>query len=1355
MNGNYNSLVTRVSTFFVALVITSISLWGQATTTSSVIGLVTDSTNAAIPGADVTLTDLGTKISQKASTNESGRYIFTNVNPGMYNLTVIKQGFSKSEVAAQEVEVGSTVTLNFKLELGTSSTTIEVKAVSGAELQTTNAAVGTTISGAALDSLPNFGRDVTTLSVIQPGTTLGGFTAGAYSDQNSFTLDGGNNSDDMGGNTTGYATNFTGLGGTQTNGNPSGVMPTPVESIEEIKVNSFNQTADFNASIGGQVVMVTKRGTNQFHGSGYGYYFDTVLGAANTWTNNHTPSTALGLPYTPLVSNHRTRYGFSIGGPVTTKKFLGGRTYFFFNLEDLRFPNAATYEHETPSLAFRAGVIQVPNAAGTYVPYNLNPFPVTVGVGTGLNPTPVTLAPAVCPAGACDPRGIGLNPIVNQIWSKFMPLPNDPIYSTGDQYNIEGYLSTIRAPLTSNNYVARIDHDFNDKWRWYTSYRDQKLVNLTTNQVDIGGAIGSDKFGAPVALSPRPQQPDYIVSGLTTNITPTVTNTFVFNYIRNFWQWSDYSSAQVPGLGLGGALEIGGETSNGLIPFNINTQSTRQRFWDGHDQIYKDDVTVIKGNHLIQIGGSYQRNFDYHTRSDNGGGINNAFVYQSTSSGINFTNSPYIPATVPSSQYTSYETYYSEALGFVSQPQVAYTRVGANLAIQPIGSSAFDKSIIPTYNEYVSDTWHVKPTFTVVYGLGYTIEMPPYEIGGKQIAVVDQSGEPIIAPNYFAEKKAQALQGQAYDPLEGFAGVRTIGTGLKYPYNPVYNEFSPRVAVAWNPNYDSGILGKVIGHGKTVVRGGYGRIYGRLNGVNLVLVPLLGVGLIQPVTCQGPSSSGQCLGSGGVTPATVFRIGTDGNTAPLPSPSPTLSQPFYPGVNGNASAGDVESLDPSYRPETTDNFTFTIQREISRSSTVEVGYIGRKIRHEAQQLNIDAVPTMFTLNNQQYAQAFANMYLTICGIGPTCANNPVTGVPAQPFIESALGGANSTYCAGFSSCTQAVISNNKSLITGDQVSDLWLAMSKASSWTPGRTTISSPLTAGGGGQLTGSGLVTALGFGNYNAMFVTYRMREFHGVSLTSNFTWSRALGTANVAQSSSDFTSLNPFDLHAGYGPQSYDIPLIVNVAAYYRPDVYKTQKGILGHVLGGWTFSPLFTAQSGAPIGVSLSEGSCTGCQAFGEVAYSSSSFTPYNENAVLGAKFTGGTSANYNVPGQSVNINGTSTAVGSNNSTGINIFSNPGTVYSEFRRCIVGYDTSCGGYGNMRNLPQWNVDAQALKDIGIWKEGRVGATLSFQITNVLNHMQPGSPSLSITGPTTFGRITSQANTPRNMEFGLRVHF
>jgi hypothetical protein len=119
-------------------------------------------------------------------------------------------------------------------------------------------------------------------------------------------------------------------------------------------------------------------------------------------------------------------------------------------------------------------------------------------------------------------------------------------------------------------------------------------------------------------------------------------------------------------------------------------------------------------------------------------------------------------------------------------------------------------------------------------------------------------------------------------------------------------------------------------------------------------------------------------------------------------------------------------------------------------------------------------------------------------------------------------------------------------------------------------------------------------------------------------------------------------------------------------------------------------------------------------------------------------------------------TPAAVGSNNVTGQGMFANPGTIYSEFRPCILGVETNCGGYtGQFRSEPVWNFDATVAKDFSILKENRLGGTLIFQITNVLNHMQPGGPSLSLTSPTSFGKITSQANTPRNMEFGLRIHF
>ncbi len=1093
-----------------------------------------------------------------------------------------------------------------------------------------------------------------------------------------------------------------------------------------------NQTSDFANSSGSQIQMVTKRGTNQFHGAAYLWYFDTVIGAANTWTNNHTPATIGGVstPYTPIISNHRTRYGFALGGPLSPKDFLGKKWYFYFNYEALRYPNVGTYSKNVPSALLRAGIIQEPDASGVYHAYNLNPNPVTVNG--------VTYPTAICPSGPCDPRGIGISPVISQIWNKEMPLPNNPL--GGDGYNTQGFLSTIRAPLTSNSYVGRIDHDLNDRWRWYGTYRDQKLTNLTTNQVDIGGIVGGS-LGVPTAVAPRPQQPSFWATGLTTTISPTMTNNFVFNYTRTFWQWgSQNAPPQLPGLG--GAVEIGGESSAALIPYNINTQSVRQRFWDGQDKLIRDDVTKIKGNHLIGFGGAYQRNFDFHLRTDNGNGINNALVYQVNSSGISIPSASYLPSNIASSSGSNWNTYYSEILGMVDQPQVAYTRVGSNLSLQPIGSSAYDKDVIPYYSVYTYDTWHVKPSLTLNYGIGWNLEMPPYELSGKQVMITDSNGAAFSGASFIAAREQAALAGTPgnFTPNLGFALVGNVaGGGRKYPYDPYYKEFSPRFSAAWNPHFTDGVLGKVLGNGKTVIRGGYARIFGRLNGVNLVLSPLLGVGLLQPVTCQGPTKTLTCAGTNNVDPTNAFRIGPDGLTAPLPAVSSTLAQPFYPGVGSNATAGDASALDPAYRPDRTDQFTLTVQRELNSHLQMEVGYIGKILKNETTEIDLDSVPYMTTLNNQSFAQAYANTYWAIwSGAAPA----------TQPFFEAALGGPNSGYCSGFTSCTAAVASKQKSMFQNTQVSDLWSALNKAQGWTLGRTMISQALAGGAaGGQGTSISMSGSLGWGNYNALFVTLRSHEFHGLTAISNFTWGRALGTGTVSQSSSAYTMENAYDLHAGYGPNSFDIKFIYNFAMYYQPPVFRGQRGVLGHVLGGWTFSPLFTAQSGGGLSPSYSEINCTACQAFGEVGNSSASDSSATEDAVGMTKYTGTTSVKYGVfPTDGVGNKAPN--------YGLNMFSSPSTVLAEFRPCVLGYDTSCGGYYNLRGLPTWNVDMSISKDIGLHKES-MGATLYVAITNVMNHFQPSNPAMSLSSPTAFGQITSQANTPRNMEFGIRVHF
>jgi hypothetical protein len=1307
----------------VLLAFGSVPAWSQSGAAGTVSGQVTDASGAAIAAAEVKLIDKSINSIKTSITNEAGRYDFFTVPPATYDLLVTRTGFSEAKFVNQKVEVGIVLTLDMKLQVGSATTVVEVSAAAGAELQTTNATVGSTVSGLQLDSLPTLGRDANAFILLQPGVAPGGNVAGTISDQNSFQLDGGNNSSDMDGNSAVYTLSSGTISGSS-GGTPSGVMPTPIETIEEFKVSTANQTADFNGAAGGQIQMVTKRGTNQFHGAAYDYLLSSYF-SANTWKNDHTP--ANGFAYTPLPKTHQNRYGVSGGGPMLPT-FLGGKTYIFFNYEARRFPQETTNERTVPSLLLRAGVIQLPNASNVQTPYNINPYPVTVGG--------VTYQPAVCPGGSCDPRGIGINPLIGKLWAT-MPLPNDPQF--GDQLNTQGYNANVAIPQTSNNYTVRLDHDFGQKWHLMTSYRYFTLVQNTTSQTDIGGLLGGSA-GTEVAVAPRDQKPSYFVTGLTTTITPTLTNDFHYNYLRNFWQWGT-DGAPPQFAGLGGALEVGGESAgvNALNPYNVNAQSVRQRFWDGQDHVFSDNLSWVKGNHLLQFGGGYQHNYNFHQRDDNGAGIFNNTVYQigGATSGINFNanSNAYLPASLASSSVANFENFYTEVLGIVSQPQTLYTRAGSNLSLQPLGTNLSDKSVIPYYSTYFSDTWHMRKDLTLTYGLGYQLEMPPFELDGKQVLLVDSAGNPVSAGPYLSQRDKLARQGQVYNPQLEFATIGNVAGSPKYPYKPFYAGISPRAAVAWNPNFSDGLLGKVFGGNKTVIRGGYSRIYGRINGVDQVLVPLLGTGISQPVTCFGASSSGQCLGPQGVSAVTAFRIGTDGLTAPLPGVTQTLQQPYQPGINGNAAAGDGTVLDQNFKPNRSDVFDFTIQRQLSNKLSIEVGYIGRIIKNEYQLINLDAVPINLTLGGQSFASAFGTLYQQVAG---------GQSVSAQPFLENALGGASSPYCTGFASCTAAVASKQKSQITGTQVYNLWTALSNSTSWTQGRTLPDS------NPAQTGSIYEdTSLGYGNYNAAFVSFTMRDFHGLTARSNLTWSRAMGTYGATQSSSSVTVLNPYQISEMYGPQPFDIKFVYNLSLVYQPRWFLHGNGLMHTFLGGWNISPLFTAQSGAPLEVNV--GSPSDCQSFGESNCSSDSTY---ENAVLTSKYTQGNSLHSNVTSAtSVSSNGNPAKGGS----GLNIFSDPNAALADFRRLILGVDTNSGGAGVLRNFPTWNLDLAVSKDFKIpFREG-MGLTFNAEFANALNHFQAGTPSMNLDSTASWGVVTAAAatNTPRQIEFGLRLHW
>jgi hypothetical protein len=679
------------------------------------------------------------------------------------------------------------------------------------------------------------------------------------------------------------------------------------------------------------------------------------------------------------------------------------------------------------------------------------------------------------------------------------------------------------------------------------------------------------------------------------------------------------------------------------------------------------------------------------------------------------TPTTFIPSTVPANQYGTWNSWFAQVLGMVSESHVFYPRKGG--VIQPFGASIKSRSVVPNYNVYFSDTWKMRPSFTLIYGLGYQIQMPPYELDGNQPMVVDRDGNNFSSADYLAQREKAALAGSAYQPVIGFSTIRNVGKGRKYPYDPVYSVFSPRLAAAWNPSFKDGLLAKVFGNSTTVVRGGYARIFGRVNGINIVQVPLQGTGIGQAVACIGASRDGQCRGTSGVDASNAFRIGTDGMAAPLPGVDRVLAQPYFPGIGGNAPLGETWILDNKLVPPRTDQFTFSIQRQVSGRSRVEVGYIGMISRNEMWRAELNAVPYMTTLGGQSFASAFSNVFQALYS-GQTPS--------AQAFFETAMGGARSAYCSAFANCTAAVASRLRADILNTNVRRVWSGLDSAQGWILGRTLTSSAPTQTSRVPSNVSGASS-----NYNAVYLSFTVSDWKGLTATSNLTFSRALGDGGTSQNG--ITSMDTFRRNTDYRPLGHDIPWVYNMYALYEVPAFRGRKDVAGRVLSGWSIAPLLRAQSGNPLCVG------TGGETFGS----------WSGGCAVGlSKYTGGNTANLGVVASGTAGRDGNAARGG---SGINMFANPQAVYDNFRPMVLGLDGRYGGF--LRGFPRWNVD-MAVKKTFLVREG-IGATLSFEFLNFFNHFNPADPALNVFSPTNFGVVTGQAIEPRRVNLGLRLFF
>ena len=1374
-------VLTACTPLLLALLFFSTSLAiAQATSSGTIVGTVTDPSGAVIAGATITITDPATKSTRTTASNKQGQYIVPDVPPGVYDVKTTKTGFSIDEISALEISVGTQTTANFQMTVGADNTTIEVTA-SNSDLQTMNAATGTTVDPALVDSLPTIGREVATFTTLQPGVTPGGNVAGTTTDQATFTLDGGNNTFDMDGTASTYTTSFaastTGgfFGAAQ-----QGTMPMPQDSIEEFKVSTTGQTADFNNSSGSQTQAVTKRGHDKWHGTAYEYYLDNNFNG-NYWQNNFpnqtfTSSTpgvgATGTTnYSAKPSYHYSRFGVAAGGPILPKYF-GGKTYLFAMYEGFRYPQSSVYERTVPSYQYLQ-LGQLTFGSNTYSQAQLK---------------------------AADPRGIGMNPTLATYYNTEMPVApssnGGSVGFNGTQYagvfdsscgalsasycdgkNLIGYKADVLTPERSNFFVTRIDHDFGSKWHVMASYRYYNFNSVTSNQVDIGGVLPGDKIGVPTAVAPRPQEPWYLVVGVTTNISATLTNDFHYSFLRNYWNWQDaYAPAQVAGAG--GAIEpLGENTTTVLSPYNVNAQSIRTRTWDGKDNFFSDNVTKLKGNHLIQAGGQFQHNFSFFSRTDNGASVNFTPTYQIGDTGgggnINYTGLTAVGAGT-SAYARILDTYY----GLVTDTQVAntYSNTANGLALNPALTPVTGHASTPYYNIYVTDTWHAKPTLTLNLGLSYAVEMPPTDRNGNESLLTDATGNALSTEQFLNNRKAAALAGQIYNPTIGWAEIHNVLGNRKYPYNPFYGGVSPRVSAVWTPKFKSEGLNKIFGDGATAIRGGYGRIYGRVNSDAQILPLLAAPGLILGTQCKyaqsGITGTGACTQTN-YTDKTAYRFGNtaqgEDGLAPVLASAPvtsTLPQPYHPGIDGPGVASS-SGVDVSMRPNVVDTFNVSVQRQVNRKMLVEVGYIGRLVHHEFNQMNPNSVPYMLTLGGQSFEAAYQAIEAAFgCTTSASlCAKSPApTGITPQQFFETALGGPSSPFCSGHTSCTAALVANATyaSDFRQQKVFSLWQSLDNntlgaaASATNPQFTfarslmgTPTSNATFGSAGQVvSGMNQDVPNGYSNYNGGYVSFKTSGWRGLTLQENLTYSKALGLQPGNQSASGATDVDNFNPSEQYGRQGFDQKFIFNTFIVYETPWYRQQAHIIGRIAGGWTLSPVLTAGTGQPLGCTTNNSG----QSFGGNDGANLIDT---ENCVFTSSYTGGYQTHRGVVG-GTDANGVAVGTGvhaGSTSAAVNMFTNPVAVFDNVRPLILGLDSRSGGAGTISGLPYLNLDFSIKKRLVVYEKYSLEFTGVFQ--NVMNHLDFASPSLSLQASSSWGVTKTQGNSPRQIQMGVRAYF
>jgi hypothetical protein len=1321
--GDY--LVRTVIVLAVFLALSAIS-YGQGLT--AVTGRVTDPTGAVIPGVTVSVTNVATGVSREVISNEQGIYAATQLQPGTYSVKAELAGFKPNVASAVVLPVDQTVTLNFPMSVANTSEVVTVES-SAEVVNTENAQLGNNFTSKEIIDLPLNARNIVGLLSLQAGvsanpvdangnttsTTTSGFVNGARNDQQNIVLDGVDNNQ------------------FQAGGAFTGVLPTTLDSVQEFIVQTSGQSAASSRSSGAQVQLVTKSGSNNFHGSLYESYRSKLTTATPYFNGQATPKPGL----------IRNIPGGSVGGPIIKNKL------FFFGAFERHTDRSQTSVSRTvPTTQYLNGIFRYQRTASAAKADGQSYGTLSQGCGGQLGQITGIACDTLNPA-LFGPQGY---------MQQYADYVNNPgkfaghLVCPADCSNFQNF--TFNAPniVNQNVYISRWDYTINSKNTVY-------VRGTLNNSATIGAPTFPDRNNG---LTTYDNSKGFSAS-LNSVLSPTWNNNFTVGLTRQSGNTTG-AAAVVYSFGPSNPNQTTGANRSAINTWN-----------------FVDNLSWIKGTHSWSAGVNFNLvNNNVKSYSQvSPGNFSSAANYTTGdfATTCSLTCGPALGADYANvNNYSTFENNILQGIGALNLFTVGL-QWDKNGNLLPTGTPFARIIRMDQYDFYVQDSWKMKPNFTFNYGLHWGLMTAPWEKNGNQVNWVYNLGQ---------RYRMQQLTPLTSDQLPTLT-TQLAGRANNLPdyYPPALNNFAPRASFAYSPKFADGFLGTLTNKGgPMVIRAGYALSFDHTGG-NLAYsaATSAGIGLF---TSQQFGASQYSI-NGNAQPA-VPRVGGTGSALVLPynafPVSGTQNFSLAASTGGWGSAGSVPAIDSGLRPPQNHLLNFTLSKELPGGFILEASYVGRYARDLMGQVDLaNPVNIYDKASGQSYYDAMAQImgYLAN-GVGGyqtiTTANAAaaVASIPKMPFFDN----PGSPY-AGFQQWAQTGTVNG---VAGKDTANafpgvtfqngaqaFYAALVKGLKPGPNTPVILTNVTEAyeldtnqhitTNGQTQSMFLNTNIGKSNYNSAQFSVRKRFAQGYGFMMNYTWSRSMDFTSASEafgtrpggSGSVDQILDPYHPEKNYAPSTFDRKGQFN-GNFTAELPFGTGKligsgmgNLFNQIFGGWSVSGIWNAATGTPYTYQA------------QLRYS----LHYNglDKPIplqqLPTNLVHSPNANYTVPmvfwlGKEQGANCDAVCAQEQRLAAVNADPSKGTIY--FTNV---YPNSAVARNYVRGPGFWNADASVLKTFRI--NEKVSGRFSADAFNVFNHPSFANPSgtgVNIDSTSgLLGQITSLQGANRVMQFNLRFAF